>query len=90
MMRVSLDHMLSKQEEKKQKSQTRRLAARRFGNLGHSITPCTQVGHPHKPQPAEPQKKQEKKRGSISADQPLDSSYLLRRIKSKGAPSIAG
>ena len=25
------------------------------------ITPCKQVGHPHKPQPAEPPKKQEKR-----------------------------
>ena len=59
-----------------------------FANYG--ITPCTQVGHLHKPQPAEPPKKHEKKRESSSADRPSDSTYLLRKVESKGAPSIAG
>jgi hypothetical protein len=59
-----------------------------FANYG--IPHCTQVGHPHKPQPAEPPQKQEKKRESSSADRPSDSTYLLRKVESKGAPSIAG
>ncbi len=45
------------------------------------ITPCTQVRHPHKPQTAEPPKNKNKKRESISADQPSDLTYLRRRVK---------
>ena len=54
------------------------------------ITPCTQVGHPHKSQPAEPPKKQEKKSESISADGPSDLTYLLRRVESEGVSGGGG
>ena len=36
------------------------------------------------------QKNKNKKRESISADRPPDLTYLLRRLESKGASSIAG
>ena len=48
------------------------------------------MGHPHKPQQAEPPKKQEKKRESISADQSSDLTNLLRWVESKGVSGGGG